>query len=729
MKEIKIDLENCYGIKKLKKEFEFSKTSKVYSIYAPNGVMKTSFSKVFKKYQKWEEGKICDEMFKNRKPKYNILGIKDYKENIFVIEPYAEWFESKKITTLLLKDDLKKKYEDEYLKIEESENNFYESLKEKSGIKNSDNIKKELLDSFWEKDIFDVILTQESKVLDWKTIIFDEIIYEELFNWTALTFLENEKDIIEDYINRYDKLVIDSKYLWKDFNHYKAKKTWDTLGKMSFFKWWHKIWFFDKIKKSFDEILDEKWFLEKIEKDEEILLNDPKIRKILEKLDKKIKNAKLERLRDYLFNNKSILVELKNLEFFRKKLWIDYFKVNIIQYEDLLLKIKSWKKEIEKILTEASSDKEYWNEAIEEFNSRFTVPFKLDVKNIEDILTKGIEPQIDFIFEDIDTKEIAEISKSDLLEILSQWEKRALYLLNIIFEIISRKRLGIETLFIIDDIADSFDYKNKYAIIQYLKDISEEDIFYQIILTHNFDFFRTIQSRKIASYKNCLFTLKWKDWIDFEKAEWINNIFINDWKVNLLKSKRKLIASITFIRNIIEYTRWETDSDYLILTSLLHSKKDTKNILISDIESIYNNIFNKSERFLNRWDTFFKLLEKEADEILIEPIILGINLENKNIFFIIIRILSEDFMKNKITDWKFLSLLEWKKMQTWRLFAEYKKEFGLDILEKENIKIITEMMIMTPENIHLNSFMYEPILDMSDEHLKKLYKRVRDDLK
>jgi hypothetical protein len=33
-------------------------------------------------------------------------------------------------------------------------------------------------------------------------------------------------------------------------------------------------------------------------------------------------------------------------------------------------------------------------------------------------------------------------------------------------------------------------------------------------------------------------------------------------------------------------------------------------------------------------------------------------------------------------------------------------------------------MLMTPENIHVNSFMYEPILDMSDEHLRKLYEEV-----
>lgn len=52
-----------------------------------------------------------------------------------------------------------------------------------------------------------------------------------------------------------------------------------------------------------------------------------------------------------------------------------------------------------------------------------------------------------------------------------------------------------KTLFIVDDIADSFDYKNKYAIIEYLKDIGDNEIFHQIILTHNFDFHRTVSSR------------------------------------------------------------------------------------------------------------------------------------------------------------------------------------------------------------------------------------------
>jgi hypothetical protein len=32
---------------------------------------------------------------------------------------------------------------------------------------------------------------------------------------------------------------------------------------------------------------------------------------------------------------------------------------------------------------------------------------------------------------------------------------------------------------------------------------------------------------------------------------------------------------------------------------------------------------------------------------------------------------------------------------------------------------------MTPENIHLNSFMFEPILDMSGHHLATLFREVK----
>ena len=47
MKKLIVDLENCYGIKKLKTEFDFSKRE-AYAIYAPNGSMKSCLAQTFK---------------------------------------------------------------------------------------------------------------------------------------------------------------------------------------------------------------------------------------------------------------------------------------------------------------------------------------------------------------------------------------------------------------------------------------------------------------------------------------------------------------------------------------------------------------------------------------------------------------------------------------------------------------------------------------------------------
>ena len=44
MNKIKIDLEYCYGIKKLITNIDFT-NSNVICIYAPNGLMKTSLAK------------------------------------------------------------------------------------------------------------------------------------------------------------------------------------------------------------------------------------------------------------------------------------------------------------------------------------------------------------------------------------------------------------------------------------------------------------------------------------------------------------------------------------------------------------------------------------------------------------------------------------------------------------------------------------------------------------
>ena len=43
--KIRFDFENCFGIRRLQKEIDFKDKQSVAIIYAPNGMMKSSFAK------------------------------------------------------------------------------------------------------------------------------------------------------------------------------------------------------------------------------------------------------------------------------------------------------------------------------------------------------------------------------------------------------------------------------------------------------------------------------------------------------------------------------------------------------------------------------------------------------------------------------------------------------------------------------------------------------------
>src|SRR3972149_2853075 len=103
MNKLQINLQNCYGIKKLQKEFDFSSSKKTFAIYAPNGVMKTSFTKTFKDLILGLNSK--DLIFPERETIREIKkedGGDIAKEQVFVIEPYNEDFKSDKMSTLLV---------------------------------------------------------------------------------------------------------------------------------------------------------------------------------------------------------------------------------------------------------------------------------------------------------------------------------------------------------------------------------------------------------------------------------------------------------------------------------------------------------------------------------------------------------------------------------------------------------------------------------------------------
>lgn len=717
MNKLHVELENCYGIKKLKTEFDFS-TEKVYAIYAPNGVMKSSLAQTFKDVADGTASK--DRIFSARVCIRKITdenGAELPKENVLVIRPYDEVYgHSKKTSTLLVDTALRQEYEQLHLAIDASKDIFLKALKEQSGSKKD--LEKEISSTFTksEDEFFIALARIKDELFAQKDAPFADVPYDKIFDEKILAFIGTKdfKTAIREYIQKYNELLASSTYFKKGtFNYYNAANIAKNLAENGFFDAKHTV---SLNAESKIEITSEKELEELIAKEKDGISNDKELKKKFAEIEKQInKNINLRDFDAYLQQHDDILPKLENIEKFREELWKSYLKAQFDAYIDLVEKYQVAEKRKKEIEAAAAKQRTQWESVIQIFNNRFFVPFKLTAKNRTAVIL-GQEPLLSLGFTFEDGVDNAPVERAALLEALSTGEKKALYVLNIIFEIEARKKAQQQTVFVVDDIADSFDYKNKYAIVEYLREISEEPCFHQLILTHNFDFFRTINSR-FVSYANCLMAFKTANGLTLEQAAGIKNIFVKDWKPNFFTDPKKKIASIPFIRNIIEYTKGEKDPEFAKLTSLLHWKSDSAGITLGDLDAIYNSVFGGAGSSVDPSKMVMDVITKEAGECLKAGE--GINFENKIVLSIAIRIAAEQFMIKKINDANFVTNINTN--QTFKLFERFKKIFSGDI---SALEIIQRVILMTPESIHLNSFMYEPILDMSDEHLKRLYQSV-----
>jgi hypothetical protein len=716
--KISVDLQNCYGIKALKHEFDFA-TGNAFLVYAPNGAMKTSLAKVFTDVSLAQKPK--DAIFPQRPTQCSVTndsGMPMDQEHIFVVNPYEdeEGFSSTRIATLLVNEELKHKYESIHASIDKAKTALLSSIGETAGIRK--NVEQEILMAFKAKpsDIYSLLEKFEADVNSNPIFDFSDIAYQEVFNQRVQDFLASPgiATLLLEYVAKYDELIENSLYFRKGiFNHNNASTVSRSLMENGFFAAKHSVSLIDTSSQR-KEVSSQKEFDAVIVSEKDRILNDPELSERFEAIDKAItKNEGLRSFRVYLEQNPKLLPELADLDGLKRKIWTSYLISNKERYSEFLTVFRNGKKELAEIIKAAKEQATLWHNVVKIFNERFSVPFILEIANQDDVILKDESPSLVFRYQDgIDQ---CEVGRDDLLNVLCTGEKRALYILNVLFELEARAKSFEQTLLLLDDIADSFDYKNKYAIIEYLKDILKAGRFLFIILTHNFDFFRTVQSRlNISRDCNCLMSLKTKSEVKLVQAQYLHPF--EYWKDNLHINNTMLIAAIPMVRNLIEYTQGQNCSSYLKLTSLLHQKSDSSSITLAELADIFNKTLSLNLSFGT--GMVLPLIFKEAENCLNAPEC--INLENKVVLSIAIRLTAEDVMIRRINDPSKTDNL--KEKQTVELFKVYKEQFGSNTPE---VALLGQVVMMTPEPIHLNSFMYEPLIDLSDYHLKDLYRRVK----
>lgn len=723
MNELKIHFENCYGIKKLQHTFDFAK-SKVQIIYAPNGAMKSSFAKTLEdiSLDKISEDRIFSERVNHRSALVDNRDI--LKEEIFVINRMQD-ADFKEASTILANETLKNEYDTINIKLNDTKKKFVKTIQPYFGLK--ENVIEQTISDAFKTDIYSFIESRANEINAIEKPILTNIVFNEIFNDKVSKFLK-EKSFntkIKEYIAVYDKLVNENTTFFKkgEFNHNNADNVTKSLKDNGFFKAEHKV----KIKDVEIGNIDE---LENVIKEEkEKVLNDPELTSKFNEIDKALNaNNELRNFRSYVENNQEIIKEFIDLENLKKKLILNYIANHKSEFDVFVKLYTETKTRRNEITIEAKKEQSEWLKVLDIFKNRFTIPFKIKIKNQEDVILKNEPASLIFTYEDgASTKDLggAEINKS-----LSTGEQRVFYLLNIIFQIETRKKIATDQLFIIDDIADSFDYKNKYAIIEYLKDIADDPRFKMIILTHNFDFYKTIKKRleSVNNWEGNFKAVKSASEVNLVPGE-KQDVFPLLRK-NFPTCEKSFISCIPFVRNLIEYTIGTKNTNYLTLTSLLHIKpintaeniKETKEHSTGDILTIFNNVFGTTSTLPDTTKKVYDLVISIAEEIeankAIEPVL---DLKSKLCLSIAIRFKAEDYIINKVTDSNFHTNI-WSK-ETGKIIGQYKTEFPNN---KKEIEIFDRVNLMTAENLHLNSFMYEPLMDLSEDHLLTLYNEIKE---
>ena len=323
--KIELNLENCYGIREFNETLTFEQ-NKPITIYAPNGVMKTSLAKTFTDLSKGLDSvdRIHTDRETKRKIRYN--DEEPNAQSILVIEPFNDTYRSEKVSTLLVNAALRSEFEDLHQSLDNNisallsniEDRFSKKIDSAAAILTS--IKTP------QNNIISSLARIEREVEDNTDNSLSHFKFDDLFSDRVEKFFSNpniQKDV-QDYITRYDELLAASKYFKGGvFNHNNADTIAKTLVSNGWFAGGHTITL--KSEEDNQEVNDEKELQSVIQHELDSILTDKDLSKKFEKIDKPLNaNQEIRDFRNFLWKNQTLISQYSDIKTFKEKVIISY---------------------------------------------------------------------------------------------------------------------------------------------------------------------------------------------------------------------------------------------------------------------------------------------------------------------------------------------------------------------------------------------------------------------
>jgi hypothetical protein len=353
MDRVSVDLKNCYGIKALKYDFDFSQRP-AFAIYAPNGVMKSSLAETFYDASAGRDSE--DRIFPDRPVSRSITDEAATAidgERVLVVRSYdAEYAPTEKTCTLLVSADLRRESEQLEAKVEVAKDALLRALRTQADSKKDFAQEISLALTRRGNQFEDAVLSLQRVIERQDDAPFADVKYDIVFNDKVVKALDDADLMasIKDFVARYNQLLAGSNYFRKGtFDYYNAGQIAKALASQGFFNAEHTVNLYASGKPV--EVKNQKQLMDIIEAEKEAIITDPALQKSFNAVQKKLEaNTDLRDFTHYLQDNEAVLSKMDNIEAFRQDVLRSYIKANASAYDELIKIIEEVEKRRKEIM-------------------------------------------------------------------------------------------------------------------------------------------------------------------------------------------------------------------------------------------------------------------------------------------------------------------------------------------------------------------------------------------
>lgn len=748
MKRIQIEIKNGYGIVDFNHTFEYEDGKNgsychFYGLYAQNGTMKSSFAKTLSNYSKEEA--VADEIYQVS-GSCTVSGIDP--ENILSYPSYdGRVYLSDNAAYLVANQEAK----DVYAKASKDVIEAFNKLKSKvSGVtKTKDDNSEVVIEDYYRRFVSKeqvnsvtlpaVITLLRASLPEIKQgkIQFCDISLNVFNSSNFKKFITNKKyrNFFGSLVKAYDEMCASPTYFRGGFDSSSAHKLIKALDKSNYFSAKHEVVLRDNEDRTTKNINNKEELENYLKTDfDRIIERYPDLKPALNQLIADFSvgtNGEARRIIEDK-SRRDILLFMGDEDRFYKNMWFGYLSGCIEEIENLLKVHDGSKSKIEEALEKADDADTEWQDVKDVFNDRFSsLPYRIDIVNKKDTIVEDLVPPVfEFKFRNprnpsMPYKEHPDNSGqlSMLGRVLSNGERKALYLLNIIFDVKKKLKDGVDTLLILDDIVESFDYRNKYAFFEYLQELaSQNSQLYIISLTHNFDFFRLVYEKLYPKNEKQFRLVISDENNNLSAEEMFDPRVFGNYKKDAATDKSAWVTMIPFARNIVEFQHGKSHDDYKKLTRALHTLDNE--VTIGHIQQYLQTIVKVADTPFDKSLNIHEAIIMHAKEVAAATSD-GFSLKDNLVLAIGTRLCIERYIISKISEEDYRNAVSKERDLTRKLLILYSNNCS-DPNKQIYLKMFNKAAAIVDGTIHINSFMYEPLVDVGTWEMKKMFNEIYD---